>query len=187
MDDANEVRQFWFSRSLEEWFSPALDAEIRDRFAGLTERAASGELDHWANSPRRRLALVLLLDQFPRNLYRGTAKAFAQDAQALRWTLSGLQSGADAALDPLERMFFLMPLQHAESAAAQEESVAAYRRLAGEASEDQRETLEKALESAQAHHAIIKRFGRFPHRNAALGRASTQDEAAFIAETPNFG
>ena len=84
MDDANEVRQFWFSRSLEEWFSPALDAEIRKRFAGLTERAASGELDHWANSPRRRLALVLLLDQFPRNLYRGTAKAFAQDAQALQ-------------------------------------------------------------------------------------------------------
>jgi len=186
MDEAKEVRKFWFAQPPELWFGPALDDEIRERFGALTQRAANGELDHWADSPRRRLSLILLLDQFPRNLHRGSAEAFAQEARALRWTLTGMQSGADAALDPVERLFFLMPLQHAESAVAQEESVAAFRRLADEAPEDCRELLAKAVESAEAHRAVIERFGRFPHRNAALGRASTNDEATFIAETRDW-
>src|SRR5882724_3882998 len=109
MDEAKEVRKFWFAQPPELWFGPALDDEIRERFGALTQRAANGELDHWADSPRRRLSLILLLDQFPPNLHRGSAEAFAQEARALRWTLTGMQSGADAALDPVERLFFLMP------------------------------------------------------------------------------
>jgi len=187
MDQAKEVREFWFARGPEEWFGPALDDEIRVRFGALTERAAQGLLDQWADSPRRRLSLIILLDQFPRNLHRGSGAAFAQDTHALALTVTGMQSGADAALEPLERLFFLMPLQHAESLQAQDESVAAYRRLLEDAPAGQEDLFRDALESAQTHRAVIERFGRFPHRNAALGRESTADELVFIAETPNFG
>ena len=186
MDDAKEVREFWFAQDPDQWFGPVLDDEIRTRFGALTERAADGLLDHWADSPRRRLSLIILLDQFPRNLYRGSPKAFAQDTRALALTLTGMQCGADAALEPVERLFFLMPLQHAESIQAQEESVAAYRRLLEDAPPDETDLFRQALESAEAHRAVIERFGRFPHRNAALGRESTPEEAAFIAETPDF-
>jgi uncharacterized protein (DUF924 family) len=186
MDEAKEVREFWFAQGSEQWFGPVLDDEIRTRFGALTERAAAGLLDHWADSPRRRLSLIILLDQFPRNLYRGSEKAFAQDDRALALTLTGMQSGADAALGPVERIFFLMPLQHAESLQAQEESVAAYRRLLDDAPADDIDLFTQSLESAEAHRAVIERFGRFPHRNTALGRESTAEEAAFIAETPDF-
>jgi uncharacterized protein (DUF924 family) len=197
MDEARQLREFWFGSvplSAEElagrmqwWFGgepPDVrrhrDAQIRIRFGGLLERAARGELDSWADSPRRRLSLIVLLDQSPRNIYRGTARAFAFDAQALELALSGVQSGADAALDPVERMFFYMPLQHAESLDVQDESVAAYRRLVGEAPEPLRDTLGIALSYAESHRQLIERFGRFPHRNRILGRASTPEEVAWL-------
>jgi uncharacterized protein (DUF924 family) len=127
MDEALGVREFWFghervtaetlSRRMRMWFSEDLpeerarrDAEITTRFAKLFERAASGELDTWADGPRRRLSLIILLDQFPRHMFRGTARAFACDDKALGLTLSGMQSAADAALDVRERLFFYMPL-----------------------------------------------------------------------------
>ena len=148
MDEALEVRRFWFgklplkpdgvSERVALWFGHGADEQhadelVRSRFGPLVERAAAGKLAAWADSPRRRLSLILLLDQFPRHAYRDTERAFATDREALALTLSGMQSAADAALMPVERIFFYMPLQHAELRDAQEESVAAYRRLVNEA------------------------------------------------------
>jgi uncharacterized protein (DUF924 family) len=197
MDEALEVRHFWFgklplkpdgvSERLALWFGngaeePHTDELVRSRFGPLLRRAAAGDLAAWADSPRRRLSLILLLDQFPRHVYRGTARAFASDRDALALTLSGMQSAADAALTPVERIFFYMPLQHAELADAQDESVAAYRRLQNEAPVELGAMFASALESAQRHHAIVARFGRFPHRNRALGRANTAEEAAYLGQ-----
>jgi|SRR5579883_3329634 len=203
MDEALEVRRFWFGRlplkpegvkeRLALWFGSGAeerraDELIRSRFGALVERAAAGELDAWADSPRRRLSLILLLDQFTRHVYRGTERAFAKDREALALTLSGMQSAADAALTPVERLFFYMPLQHAELRDAQEESVAAYRRLLKEAPEELEAMFASALESAELHRSIVERFGRFPHRNRVLGRANTPEEEAYLRQGgPNFG
>jgi uncharacterized protein (DUF924 family) len=204
MDEARAVREFWFGRlplsaeALDErmayWFGEGhlaltaqRDEEIRARFGELFERAAAGELESWADGPRRRLSLIIVLDQFPRNMFRGSARAFAFDEKALSLALSGMQSGADAALDAVERIFFYLPLQHAESLEVQDESVAAYRRLAAEAPEELRASFTGALEYAENHRAIIERFGRFPHRNRLLGRASTPAEEAWLSEGERFG
>lgn len=196
MDESLEVRRFWFGRlplkpdSVKErlalWFGSAAEEQqtdelVRSRFRGLVERAAAGELAAWADSPRRRLSLILLLDQFPRHLYRGSDRAFATDREALGLTLSGMQSAADAALTPVERIFFYMPLQHAEVGDAQEESVAAYRRLLNEAPAELKAMFASCLEYAELHRSIVARFGRFPHRNPALGRANTAAEEAYLA------
>jgi uncharacterized protein (DUF924 family) len=197
VDEARSVREFWFGRQplsaastrqrLRFWFgdgsSPVRqrrDAEIRRRFGPLYERAAAGQLAPWADGPRRRSSLIILLDQFSRHMFRGTARAFATDDQALALTLSGMQSAADAALGEVERMFFYMPLQHAEAREVQEESVAAYRRLLHEAPEELRELFSSSLRSAQNHRAIIEQFGRFPYRNHALGRESTAAERQWL-------
>ncbi|HKZ73520.1 MAG TPA: DUF924 family protein [Steroidobacteraceae bacterium] len=197
MEQARAVLDFWFGAGVRSpavlderlrfWFGNAADAPIRERFADLVRRAGAGELDAWADSPRRRLALILLCDQFPRNLYRGTALAFAQDAKALGLALSGMQVGADAALDPAERLFFYMPLQHAESRDAQDESVAAFRRLATEAPESLRDGFQAALRYAELHRSLIERFGRFPHRNRVLGRETTPEELAYLRGGETFG
>ena len=199
MDEARSVREFWFgklplsphalSERIDFWFGedPAQlalrDEQIRNRFGELLERAASGQLESWADGPRRRLSLIILLDQFPRNMFRGSARAFAHDLKALALTLSGMQSGADAALDAVERIFFYMPLQHAESPEVQDESVAAYRRLLTEAPAELRESFAAVLEHAEQHRSIVERFGRFPHRNRLLGRESTPAEEAWLRES----
>jgi uncharacterized protein (DUF924 family) len=207
MDEALRVREFWFGKSLtgplpgsgelastalalnrrvNVWFesSPQLtgqhDELIRSQFADLVERAGRGELAAWADSPRRRLSLIILLDQFPRHLYRGTPQAFAYDTEALGLTLSGMQSAADGALNIIERLFFYMPLQHAESTEVQDESVSAYRRLAAESPAELRSTFETSLQSAEEHRELIRQFGRFPHRNRILGRENTPEEEAFL-------
>src|SRR5579863_8625214 len=192
MDEARAVREFWFGEGpataealagrARLWFGSdaSQDEEIRQRFGALYERAAAGELASWGDGPRRRLSLILVLDQFPRNMFRGSARAFAYDAQALGLTLSGMQAAADAALDVVERLFFYMPLQHAENSEAQEESVAAYRRLLGEVPPQLSGIFEGGLRSAENHRQLIARFGRFPHRNAALGRANTPEEAEWL-------
>jgi uncharacterized protein (DUF924 family) len=196
---AQEVLQFWFGskpytaaqvmQRSRLWFgdpaapelTPQTDELIHSQFAAQIAAAARGELASWESSPRRRLALILLLDQFPRNVHRGTAAAFAQDDQALRLAVSGLQFGADAALDPLERMFFYMPLTHAESLEVQDEGVAAFRRLLEEAQPELRSYFEDCLRYAQQHRELIARFGRFPHRNAVLGRESSAAEVEYLA------
>ncbi|HJS92015.1 MAG TPA: DUF924 family protein [Steroidobacteraceae bacterium] len=204
MDEALEVRRFWFGKlpltaaavqaRLALWFGAdpeeqrRADELIRSRFGPLIERAAAGELAAWADSPRRRLSLILLLDQFPRQVFRGTGRAFASDRAALALTLSGMQSAADAALTPLERIFFYMPLQHAELPDAQDESVAAYRRLLNEAPAELKAVFASSLEYAELHRSIVARFGRFPHRNRALGRANTAEEEAYLREcAESFG
>jgi len=197
MDAARSVLDYWFGdaasgaaaldQRMRFWFGSAHDAEIRERFAELARRAAEGELAAWADSPRRRLALILLLDQMPRNLHRGTAEAFAQDEKALGLALSGMQLGADGALSPVERMFFYMPLQHAESREVQDESVAAFRRLAGEAPEEMRGAFAAGVKFAELHRQIIERFGRFPHRNRVLGRESTREEIEYLQSAETFG
>ena len=173
--------RIWFGSPDAPELTPQTDELIRERYADLTLAAARGELSAWESSPRRRLALILLLDQFSRNIYRGSARAFAQDLQALSLTVSGMQIGADATLDPVERLFFYMPLMHAESLDVQEESVAAFRRLLEEAPAELRRTFEGNLRSALLHRDIITRFGRFPRRNRALGRESTPDEVEWLA------
>jgi uncharacterized protein (DUF924 family) len=203
MDEALEVRRFWFgklplkpesvSERLALWFGTGDDEQraddlVRAQFGPLIERAAAGELASWADSPRRRLSLVLLLDQFPRHAYRGTGRAFATDREALALTLSGMQAAADAALMPVERIFFYMPLQHAELRDAQEESVAAYRRLVNEAPAELKGMFTSTLEWAERHHSIVARFGRFPHRNRALARPSTAEEEAHLRQgAESFG
>jgi uncharacterized protein (DUF924 family) len=213
MDDALRVREFWFGKSLTgtlsgqpsslaqalahraaAWFESdqqlqeQRDEEIRSHFQGLVERASRGELDGWADSPRRRLSLIILLDQFPRQIWRGTAKAFEFDEAALALALSGMQSAADAALNLVERLFFYMPLQHAESTEVQDESVSAYRRLLAESPAELRSTFEDAAGFAGKHRDVIRQFGRFPHRNALLGRASTAEEAKYLAKADeHFG
>ncbi len=178
----------WFGDDSAPELQAQTDENIRLRFGALAADAAAGRLTAWAGSPRRRLALILLLDQFPRNLHRGTAEAFAQDAEALRLALDGMQQGADAALDPVERIFFYMPLQHAESREAQQESAAAFARLAAEAPEGMESIFAGVQRYAGLHREIIERFGRFPHRNAALGRESTPEEAQWLAaEGERFG
>ncbi len=199
MDEARQVRDFWFGKlpmtaqalnqRLQLWFpgddrpdvAKVRDEAIRARFSSLVERAARGELASWADSPRRCLSLIILLDQFPRNIYRDTARVFACDDQALAITLTGMQSAADGALDMVERIFFYMPLQHSEVREVQDESVAAYRRLLMEAPQELRGAFEGSLKSAEKHRSIIERFGRFPHRNQVLERASTREEEAWLA------
>jgi uncharacterized protein (DUF924 family) len=196
---AQEVLQFWFGprpytrdsvqRHARLWFPdaaapellPQADELIRDRFSPTMLAAQRGELAAWESTPRRRLALILLLDQFPRHVHRGTARAYADEHAALSLAVSGMQFGADAALHPVERVFFYAPLMHAESAEVQEESVAAFRRLHGEAPAELTDILERNLDFALLHQDIVQRFGRFPHRNQALGRASTEQEAAWLA------
>ncbi len=205
MDEARSVRDFWFGtlplsaaqlqQRMRFWFGNEptplrreRDEAIRSRFAQLLERAGSGELDSWADGPRRRLSLIILLDQFPRNIYRGSARAFAYDARALGLALSGMQSAADAALDVVERVFFYMPLQHAESGEVQDESVAAYRRVLAEASADVHAFFASSLRSAEHHRSIIEQFGRFPHRNRVLDRPSTPQEEQWLARSgDSFG
>lgn len=187
--DAASLEQrmrFWFGAD-EEAIQHVRDEDVRERFGALTARAALGELDHWASSPRRLLALILMLDQFPRQIHRGTAQAFWQDPRALDLSLGGMQHGADAALDLPERLFFYMPLQHAESVDMQEESVAAFRRLRDEAPAPLRAIFERAHAAALKHQEIIVRFGRFPHRNVVLGRGSTPDELAWLPTAASFG
>ena len=198
MHSANDVLDFWFGRGpwdaarLAEpstfWFGgddaaalAAADAAVREKLEPLLERAARGEFASWAASPRRRLALIILFDQVPRNAYRGTAAAFAFDREALALTVEGLQLAADAALEPLERLFFYLPLEHAESLEAQEAAVASLDRLAGDAPEHLREYCLYCAGFARQHRDIIAKFGRFPHRNAVLGRESSAAEIEWLA------
>jgi uncharacterized protein (DUF924 family) len=173
--------RLWFGESDAPELIPQTDELIRERYGELTLAAEQGKLARWESSPRRRLALILLLDQFSRNIYRDSARAFAQDLKALSLTVSGMQVGADATLDPVERLFFYMPLMHAESLEVQEESVAACRRLLEEAPVALRATFQNNLEYAIRHRDTIERFGRFPARNQVLGRESTPDELDWLA------
>jgi uncharacterized protein (DUF924 family) len=191
---ADALLEFWFGSQTDDaevanaqatlWWGhdPATDVVVQQRFEGLAELAAGGALDHWQDSPRGRLALILLLDQVPRNVWRGTVRAFATDPMA-RWAvLEGFTRRDDRELRPIHRLFFYMPLEHSESVAYQNQSVEAVRSLADEVPTAWRTAFDLFVDYAERHRDVIERFGRFPHRNRILGRASTADEIAFLSE-----
>lgn len=183
---ADDVLEFWFGTDSptaaldprREWFvkDAAFDARIRERFGELVERALQGPLG-WDDDPRQRLAEVIVLDQFPRNLFRGDARAFAGDARALKLALALVDDTSDKLLQPAQRTFVYLPLEHAEDHVMQARSVALFEALAAEAPE-----LQDTLDYARKHQQVISEFGRFPHRNAALGRPSTPDEVEYLAQ-----
>lgn len=186
-----DVLEFWFGApgSVEHgslrkcWFEkdPAFDAEIRRRFLALVDEAAAGRLDGWADRPEGLLALIVLLDQFPRNLFRDAPRAFATDAQALALAQQALAQGVDAQLMPVARAFIYLPFEHSEDLAMQDRAVALFSALAQHG-----EAFAAYLDYAERHRDVIRRFGRFPHRNAILGRTSTPEEIAFLAR-PSAG
>ena len=177
------VLDFWFGApqspgygaERDEWFrkDPAFDSELRARFGPAVDGAIAGAFDDWRD-PRATLARVVLLDQFTRNAYRGTPRSFAGDPLALALARTAVARDIDQQLLPVERWFLYMPFEHAESMAAQDASVELFTRLA-------RETGVDSLQWATRHADVIRRFGRFPHRNEILGRASSPEETQFLA------
>jgi len=194
-----DVVDFWFGdatagpEALERrgkvWFGAdhAFDRECAARFAAPLEDAAAGALDGWADTPHGRLALVILLDQMPRNIHRSSPAAFAHDTQAAAHCVSGIESGQDRSLHPVERLFLYMPLQHAEDLGLQRRSVEQFESLAAEADDAWRDRFAENARYARLHHDIVERFGRFPHRNRILGRESTEEELRYLADgAPTF-
>ena len=195
-----DVLTFWFrdaTRSPENlerrgtvWFSadPAFDRECATRVTALLEDAAQGALESWAGTPHGRLALVILLDQMPRNIHRGSPGAFAHDAQAAAHCVAAIESGQDRSLHPVERIFLYMPLQHAEDLELQRRSIEQFVSLVAEADDAWRSYFAENAHYARVHHDIVERFGRFPHRNRILGRESTEEELRYLADgAPTFG
>jgi uncharacterized protein (DUF924 family) len=192
LPSAGDVLDFWFgdartdpTRARERsatWFgsNPAFDEEIATRFGPLYDAAAAGRLHDWTHDGESIAALVLVLDQFPRNMFRGTAKAFATDERARAAAERAVDRGWDRRLPLVVRSFLYLPFEHAEELAAQERSVALGAQLVAEAPPGWRELMEVHERYAVSHRAVIERFGRFPHRNAALGRTSTAEEAAYL-------
>lgn len=191
--DPEQILSFWFANALESseaakaqgklWFgrSEAFDAAIRERFGDLPERAARGEFETWRSAPRSALALVLLLDQFPRNLFRDSPRAFEFDAKAREVALGAIANGFDAALHPLEAVFLYLPFEHVEDLELQNRSVELFEKLCRQAPDSMKAEFEEFADYARRHREVIRRFGRFPHRNSVLGREPTIAESAYLA------
>ena len=191
---------FWFreqglsapqiDRRMDVWFGSdeVFDHECKKDFSDDVAAASEGKLDHWAHEPHGRLALILLLDQFRRNIYRGTAEAFSKDKMALKLCVEGAMAKTDQGLAPIERAFFYMPLQHAESKKVQAKSVELFSKLAEAVSPTFRETFETITQFAELHRDIVEQFGRFPHRNKLLNRENTPEEDEYLSgDNPDFG
>jgi uncharacterized protein (DUF924 family) len=163
-------RKAWFEKSAE------FDAVIRERFSTLLDAAAAGRLAPWTRTPLAALALVIVFDQFPRNMFRGTPRAFATDSRALEIALGIVERGFDAAYLPVERAFAYLPFEHAEDIAMQHRSLTLFAKLPPSA------TSASYTDYARRHHDVIARFGRFPHRNEILGRTSTPEESEFLKQ-----
>jgi uncharacterized protein (DUF924 family) len=182
-----DVLEFWFSEGVRPlWFAKNqdFDNELRERFGANVAAAGVGDLDFWVRAADSSLALVLLLDQFPRNIHRGTLRAFAGDARARTIANTAIERRFDRNTPLDRRFFFYLPFEHSEDAADQARAVALFRRWANEHNSAGRERAQEGVQFALRHQEIIARFGRFPHRNAILGRESTPEELAFLAE-PN--
>lgn len=187
------VLTFWFGdpdpaadvqTRMQLWFAgrPEADDEIRGRFGDLVEDARSGQLNLWRNSTAGTLALVVLLDQFSRSVHRGEGAAWACDPACQRVVLTALALGIEDEVGPVQRAFLYLPLEHAEDRLLQKASVRCFSRLVAGAPAHHRATAEMWLDYALKHKAVVDRFGRFPHRNGPIGRESTDDERAFVAE-----
>jgi uncharacterized protein (DUF924 family) len=182
MERADEILEFWFGAGSDParerpWFAQddGFDRACRIGFLADHERAAAGELDSWKAEPSSTLALILLLDQFPRNIFRGSPRAFATDPEALATAKHAIACGFDLALPPVQRPFIYLPFQHSENLDDQQESLRLFRKLGAE-----HPATAGYVEYAEHHLEVIRRFGRFPHRNAVLGRASTPEEAEHL-------
>ena len=194
------ILSFWFKeqeltapqidRRMDIWFGEdqVFDAEIKELFTDDIEAASNGKLNHWAVEPHGRLALILIIDQFRRNVFRGTADAFSKDKIALKLCVEGAMEKKDLGLTPIQRVFFYMPLQHAESKKVQAKSVDLYNRLAESVSATYKETFLTVAQFAELHKDIVDRFGRFPHRNRLLGRDNTPEEDEYLSgDAVDFG
>lgn len=196
----DKILSFWFKeqelsapqidRRMDIWFGedPVFDEAIKADFEDDIEKASKGQLDHWAEEPRGRLALILLIDQFRRNIHRNTAGAFSHDKLALKLCVEGAMAKKDKGLTPIQKVFFYMPLQHAESTRVQAKSVELFNKLAESVSPTLQETFLTVAQFAELHKDIIDQFGRFPHRNKLLGRDNTPEEDEYLAgDGPDFG
>ena len=199
-DRIETILSFWFKeqelsapqidRRMDTWFGedPVFDHEIEKEFSDDVSAASAGNLDHWAADPHGRLALIILIDQFRRNIYRNSAKAFSKDRLALKLCVEGAMEKKDRSLTPIQRVFFYMPLQHAESRKVQAKAVELYNRLSEAVSPTYRETFLTVAQFAELHKDIIDQFGRFPHRNKLLDRENTAEEEEYLAgDSPDFG
>jgi len=197
--ETEEVLSYWFPEELvdadldtllrhgKRWMAggPEVDRELTERFGELLERARRGELDHWAETPRGRLALIIVLDQFSRNIYRGSPLSYSQDEKALQLALEGIEEGMDGELTSVERNFFWLPLGHSEDLALHERSVRHAEEETTHAPPHLRSMAEFGVSQAKAARDVIARFGRHPHRNEILGRTSTPEELEYLrTETP---
>lgn len=176
----DERLEFWFGKDT------STDYFIRQAYEPVLTAAASGDLAHWKDAPRSSLAWIVLTDQFPRNIYRGMPAAYELDPASQIQTLEGVEAGFDTQLRPLERVFYYLPLEHAEDLEVQERSVELFTQLRDEAPAEVREKFEHFLDYALEHRDVIARFGRFPHRNAVLGRESSPAEAEYLAAGGGF-
>jgi uncharacterized protein (DUF924 family) len=199
-DRIEAVLRFWFKEHqlsapqidgrMDVWFGedPIFDEQIVREFSGDVDKACNGELDHWADDPRGRLALIILIDQFRRNIYRNQPQAFSHDKLALKLCVEGAMQEKDKGLSAIERVFFYMPLQHAESRRVQEKSRQIFNKLAEAVSPTFRETFETVAQFADLHADIVELYGRFPHRNRVLGRPNTPEEEEYLSGgAPTFG
>ncbi|MCQ4166932.1 DUF924 family protein [Tahibacter harae] len=192
------VLKFWFGEEglpaaeqetlARRWFvaDPAFDQEIRARFGHLVDAARAGELDSWAAQPHSWLALLLVLDQFPRNIHRGTPLAFSGDPKAQHFALAGIARGDDLRLPVQQRCFAYLPLEHAEDLRLQQRCVQLFERLREDPAATPAEPYAMYLDYARRHLDVIQRFGRFPHRNAILGRSSSAAEKAYLEAGGGF-
>lgn len=191
-----KVHSFWFGNIdkmgqindavQKRWWQkdPVFDELIRYEFEADLKLATIGSYNHLLTTAKGRLILIILLDQFSRNIYRNKAQAFAQDPLALKWSMEGIENKLDQSLLPIERVFFYMPLEHAEDKEIQQQSVKLFKSLCNDAPKSQLVLFQNFLQFAKAHQTIIERFGRFPHRNAILHRNSTPEEITFLQQ-PN--
>jgi uncharacterized protein (DUF924 family) len=180
-----DVLGFWFDEKHQAlWFKtdPAFDATIRERFGALIEAGRTGQLSAWEAAPESALALVVLLDQFPRNAWRGKPDAFSCDAMARAVAARAIERGLDRRVPLPRRYFFYLPFEHSEDLADQVRCCELFARWAEEFPEAERDKTKEQLRYVDRHKEIIERFGRFPHRNAILGRPSTPEEEAFLKE-----
>jgi uncharacterized protein (DUF924 family) len=188
------VLQYWFGDIQDDaicadtksalWWgkAPEVDREIGQRFEPILQLLVNGGNRYWLQFPESRLAAIIALDQFSRNIYRDTPTAFSADQLALNWCLSGIEAGLDKKLRPIERVFFYLPMEHAENLSIQHRCIWHFRQLMEIVHVNHRETFSGFLGFAESHAAVIEKFGRFPHRNAILGRESTLAELEYLAQ-----
>lgn len=177
--EARSILDFWYTdRVKQQWFvsTPELDQEILDKFEAVWEQALNGDLDHWMNEAESSLALVIVLDQFPLNMFRGAAKAFKSERKSVEVTLHALDHHFDQLLDKDKLAFLLMPLMHSEELSEQNLSVSLFKE----------HQLESNLRFAKHHREIVKKYGRFPHRNHILGRKNTEEETQYLNSNKAF-